>query len=673
MPLFCNILLPLALPKTLTYRLPEELHALAKPGQRAMVRLGKNKILSGIIWEMHDRAPEQEARDILKLIDIDPILEPRQFGLWEWISGYYLCTPGEVMKAALPAFLKEDNRQPARIRKPLDSPKALVIPAKAGTALSPSQQEIINSFKSSLSVKPVHLLHGITSSGKTEIYIHLIEEQLAQNKQVLYLLPEIALTTQIISRLEKVFSGRMLIYHSRFTQVRRLSVWNQVLAGPAGTGQLILGVRSSVFLPFRDLGLIIVDEEHEHSYKQQDPAPRYHARDVSIVLGQMHKVPVLMGTATPSLESYQQAHTGKYQLLELNERFGGIEMPEILLADVRDARKRKKMQGPFSPILLQAIDETLVRGEQVILFQNRRGYSPYIECPECHWIPKCTSCDVSLTYHRITSRLECHYCGYSERIPTRCPKCSSTGLAMRGQGTERIEDDLQLIFPEAKLARLDLDSTRSVTAYSRILTDFEKGNIDILIGTQMISKGLDFNNVNLVGILDADQLLNYPDFRSFERSFQMMTQVSGRAGRRNRQGLVVIQCSDPSHPVLKQVLENNLPQFYRTELSERQQFGYPPYTRLIRLNLKHPDASVVAEAAADLATLLKEALPGRIMGPNPPVVSRIQGKYIQTILIKMERSHELILQKKSLASLIRNFESKKLYGSLVVQADVDPL
>lgn len=669
MELYADILLPLALRGTLTYRLPEEMHPQAKPGIRAMVPLGKNKVLAGIIWEIHSRTPEREVRSVISLTDTEPILEKRQFGLWEWMANYYLCSPGEVMKAALPAFLKEDKRK--RPRAPKQSGQE--DPANINLApLSDTQAEIFEKLRKHPGNK-VSLLHGITSSGKTEIYIHLIADQLAQNKQVLYLLPEIAITTQIISRLERVFGNRLLVYHSKFTQVKRLSVWNRVLAGQENGGQLILGVRSSVFLPFSNLSLIIVDEEHEHSYKQQDPAPRYHARDVAIVMGQIHKSQVILGTATPSLETYHQAHTGKYELLELNERFGGIQMPEMILADARDARKRKKMQGPFTPELLHALDETLINGEQAILFQNRRGYSPYIECQECRWIPRCPSCDVSLTYHRTGSRLECHYCGHTQRVPSSCPNCHSTGLTMRGQGTERIEDDLQIIFPNARLARLDLDSTRSVSAYSKILADFEKGDIDILIGTQMISKGLDFSKVNLVGILDADQLLNYPDFRSLERSYQMITQVSGRAGRRAKQGLVVIQCSDPSHPVLQQVINNNLAQYYRTELTERQQFGYPPYTRLIRINLKHPDAATAAQAAQDLSIQLRKLLPGQVMGPHPPLVGRIQGKYIQTLLIKLERNQELILKKNRLASLIQTFEERKQYGSLVIQADVDPL
>jgi len=669
--IYADILLPLALPETLTYRLPEELYPVAKPGQRVMVHLGKKKILTGLIWRIHFTPPSFESRDIIRIIDEAPILDDRQFTLWEWIAEYYLCTLGEVMKAALPAFLKVDNRDPKRIRKP--QPITDIRQPITLLPLSPLQQQVLLNIKAGFPLTPVHLLHGITSSGKTEIYIHLIKEQLEQNRQILYLLPEIALTTQIIVRLQNVFGGRVLVYHSRFTQVRRLKVWNQILAGPDGQGQLILGVRSSVFLPFRDLNLIIVDEEHEQSYKQQDPAPRYNARDVAIILGNIHKALVLMGSATPSIESYQKAHSGKYHLHELNERFGGIARPEILLADSRDARKRKKMQGPFTPLMLKAIDETLIKNEQAILFQNRRGYSPYIECQECKWIPKCQNCDVSLTLHRAQSKLECHYCGYAEHIPTRCPSCSSSGLATRGLGTERIEEDLQLLFPDARLARLDLDSTRSTSAFSRILTDFELGTTDILIGTQMVSKGLDFSKVSLVGIMDADQLLNYPDFRSYERSFQLMTQVSGRAGRRDTQGTVVIQCSDTTHPVIQQVLANNLAGFYQNELNERQQFGYPPFTRLIRFNIKHTDIKVVAEAAADLAYELKQALPGRVMGPQSPVVSRIQGKHIQNILIKLERNPELLIRKKAIASLIKNFIDKKTYGSLVIQADVDPL
>jgi primosomal protein N' (replication factor Y) len=668
---YADILLPLALPETLTYRLPEELLASAEPGRRAMVHLGKTKVITGIIWRIHEEKPSFEARDIISIIDEKPILDPRQFTLWDWMAGYYLCTPGEVMKAALPAFLKADDRDPKRVRKSKAAPeerRTNEIPV-----LSPAQQKVLEDLRAGFSKTPVHLLHGITSSGKTEIYIHLIEEQLNLNRQVLYLLPEIALTTQIILRLEQVFGDRVVVYHSRFTQVKRLKVWNRVLAGPEGHGQLILGVRSSVFLPFRDLSLVIVDEEHEQSYKQQDPSPRYNARDVSVILGNIHNAPVLLGSATPSIESYVHAHSGKYMLHELNERYGGIDRPEILLADAKDARKRKKMQGSFTPLLLQAIDETLVRKEQVILFQNRRGYSPYIECSDCRWIPKCKNCDVSLTLHRSLNKLECHYCGYSERVPNRCPACSSTNLNTRGLGTERIEEDLQLLFPDARLARLDLDSTRSATAFSTILTDFEQGRTDILIGTQMVSKGLDFSRVSLVGIMDADQLLNYPDFRSFERSFQLMTQVSGRAGRRDTQGLVVIQCADPDHPVIRQVMDNDLEKFYLQEVSERKMFGYPPFTRLIRFNLKHADRKVAEEAAVDLAARLRQALPVKVLGPLEPIVGRIQGKYIRNILVKLERNAGLQNRKKEIASLIRKFTAEKTYGSLVIQADVDPL
>jgi primosomal protein N' (replication factor Y) (superfamily II helicase) len=668
---FADILLPLALPETLTYKLPGELYSIAKPGQRVMVNLGKNKIITGLIWQIHNHQPSFDVRSIISIVDETPIIHDLQFVLWEWIANYYLCTPGEVMKAALPAFLKADNRDPKKVRKTklsTDLSQSINI-----APLSPLQQKTLEDIKNGFLKTPVHLLHGITSSGKTEIYMHLIQEQLIQNRQVLYLLPEIALTTQIIVRLQKVFGESVLVYHSRFTQVKRLWVWNQVLTGPNGRGQLILGVRSSVFLPYKDLGLIIVDEEHEQSYKQQDPAPRYNARDVAIVLGSIHKTPVLMGSATPSIESYQQAHSGKYHLHELNERFGGIARPEILLSDSRDARKRKKMQGSFTPLMLKAIDNTLVNKEQVILFQNRRGYSPYIECMECQWIPKCQHCDVSLTLHRAQSKLECHYCGYAVRVPNRCPACSSTNLSTRGLGTERIEEDLQLLFPDARLARLDLDSTRSTAAFSNILMDFELGKTDILIGTQMVSKGLDFSKVSLVGIMDADQLLNYPDFRSYERSFQLMTQVSGRAGRRDTQGTVVIQCSDPGHPVIQQVMDNRLTEFYKNELSERQQFGYPPYTRLIRFNIKHSDLKVVSEAASDLALELKNALPGKVLGPQTPVVSRIQGKHIQNILIKLERNSELLIRKKAIASLVKKFIDRKTYSSLVIQADVDPL
>ncbi|MFO7616484.1 MAG: primosomal protein N', partial [Bacteroidales bacterium] len=459
MALYADILLPLALPQVLTYGIPAESAADAAPGKRVMVQLGKSKVLAGVIWEIHRRAPVQEARPILRIVDDQPVLDPTQFKLWEWMADYYLCTRGEVMKAALPSLLKTDKQEvrrgepKSRSRKPATS-EAIPDPQQTDPELSPlttAQQGVADQFGLNISKQRVQLLHGITSSGKTEIYIHLIAEQLRQNRQVLFLLPEIAITTQIISRLESVFGPRLLIYHSRHTPVRRLKVWNRVLEGPQGNGQLILGVRSSIFLPFRNLGLIIVDEEHEHSYKQQDPAPRYHARDVAIVLANLHQVPILMGSATPSLESWNAAHSGKYALLELNERFGGVGMPEMMVTGTTEARKRKQMQGSFTPLLLKAIDEALTNGEQVILFQNRRGYSPYIECTDCRHIPKCVSCDVSLTYHRSTAQLECHHCGYRIRVPQRCPECSSTGLTTRGLGTERVEDDLQLLFPAARL------------------------------------------------------------------------------------------------------------------------------------------------------------------------------------------------------------------------------
>ncbi|MDD2570391.1 MAG: primosomal protein N' [Bacteroidales bacterium] len=681
MTLFADILLPLALPKVLTYSIPEELSGDAAPGQRVMVQLGKSKILAGLIWKIHQDAPTQDARPIIRIVDEKPILEPRQFEFWEWMATYYLCTPGEVMKAALPSLLKTDRLETRRKTAGPKSKKNIInetTPEEQQnepvvSPLTPSQQAVFEEFKINIENKRVQLLHGITSSGKTEIYIHLIAEQMRQNRQVLFLLPEIAITTQIISRLESVFGDRLLIYHSRHTPVRRLKVWNRILEGPQGSGQLILGVRSSVFLPFSNLGLIIVDEEHEHSYKQQDPAPRYHARDVAIVLANLHQVPVLMGSATPSLESWYAAHGGKYALLELNERFGGVEMPEIIISGTNEARKRKQMQGSFTPLMLKAIDETLTHGEQVILFHNRRGYSPYIECSECKYIPKCVSCDVSLTYHRTSRMLECHHCGYRIRVPDRCPECGSTGLTTKGLGTERVEDDLQLLFPSARIGRLDLDSTRKASSYEQILTSFESGEIDILIGTQMISKGLDFSRVNLVGIINADHLLNFPDFRSHERSFQLMTQVSGRAGRRQTRGLVVIQVSDPEHPVVQYVAGNNLSGFYHSELEERRLFSYPPFSRLIRITLKHSKAETAAIAAKDLGTRLRASLGTRVLGPQVPLIGKVQDRYLQTLLIKLERSSELTHRKNSIASHIKEVETSKAYGHLIIQADVDPL
>ena len=475
--------------------------------------------------------------------------------------------------------------------------------------------------------KSVCLLHGVTSSGKTEVYIHLIDEVIRQGKQVLYLLPEIALTTQITERLRRVFGTRLGIYHSKFPDAERVEIWQKQL-GDKGY-DIILGVRSSVFLPFRNLGLVIVDEEHENTYKQQDPAPRYHARNAAIVLAAMYGAKVLLGTATPSVETWYNATNGKYGLVELKERYQEIRLPEILPVDIKELHRKKRMIGQFSPLLIQYIREALDQKEQVILFQNRRGFAPMIECRTCGWVPKCKNCDVSLTYHKGINQLTCHYCGYTYQLPRSCPACDGVELVNRGFGTEKIEDDIKIAFPEASVARMDLDTTRTRSAYEKIIADFEQGKTDILIGTQMVSKGLDFDHVSVVGILNADTMLNYPDFRSYERAFQLMAQVAGRAGRKNKQGRVILQTKSIDHPIIAQVMANDYEQMVAGQLAERQMFHYPPYYRLVYVYLKNRNEILLEQMADVMAGKLRTVFGARVLGPDKPPVGRIQTLFIR--------------------------------------------
>jgi len=539
--------------------------------------------------------------------------------------------------------------------------------------LSDNQLVAFNSIKKHFLEKDIVLLHGITSSGKTEIYIHLIEEQLRQGKQVLYMLPEIALTTQIILRLQNHFGAVTGVYHSRFNDQEKVEIWKKVAGKDPETGyRLILGVRSSVFLPFSNLGLVIVDEEHDGSYKQHDPAPRYHARDSAAILAGLHKAKTLLGSASPSLESYSNTINGKYGLTELKERYGLIKLPEIIVANTREAYRKKLMVSHFTPELLNAIDNALARNEQVILFQNRRGFSPYIECPECGWIPVCTQCAVNLTYHKGISRMVCHYCGYTTGIPSSCGSCGSPGLATRGFGTEKIEDEIKIVFPSAAVGRMDQDTTRSKNSFNRIIKAFEDHQIDILIGTQMISKGLDFENLTVVGILNADNLLNYPDFRAHERSFQLMEQVSGRAGRRKKQGRVIIQTSDPANKIIRLVLRHDYEGMYRMQALERMAFSYPPFCRLVRINLKHRERATLNSFADILGNDLRSVFGKRMLGPEFPVISQIQLWYIKTILIKIEKEKPLAKAKEMIAEAIGRLEKEKGASGLRIAVDVDP-
>ena len=537
--------------------------------------------------------------------------------------------------------------------------------------LSTTQQDAFNQIQFSFLKKNVTLLHGVTSSGKTEIYIHLIQQALEQKKQVLYLLPEIALTVQMMERLQRVFGNRLGIYHSKYADAERVEIWQKQLS--QNPYDVILGARSAVFLPFQRLGLVIIDEEHETSYKQQEPMPRYHARSAAIMLAQMLGAKTLLGTATPCVETYHNAKTGKYALVELFQRYQGIELPEIQIVDIKDLQHRKMMNGPFSPLLLNKVREALERGEQAILFQNRRGYAPVIECKQCGWVPHCQHCDVSLTLHRSLNQLTCHYCGYTYQVPTECPNCGCTQLQTRGYGTEKIEAEVRDIFPEARIARMDLDTTRSRHAYERIISDFSAGRTNLLIGTQMISKGLDFDKVSVVGILNADTMLNYPDFRAYEHAFMMMSQVSGRAGRKGRRGLVILQTKSPDLPLIQQVVHNDYSAFYRSLIAERQQFHYPPYYRLIDVYLKHRSDSVVETASIEFAGWLRHWFGTRVLGPDKPSVAKVKSLSIRKLVLKFEQGINMTEVRKYLALAQQQMLQDKRYSSLQIYYDVDPL
>ena len=537
--------------------------------------------------------------------------------------------------------------------------------------LSQPQQEAFNQIQFSFLQKNVTLLHGVTSSGKTEIYIHLIQQALDKHQQVLYLLPEIALTVQMMQRLQRVFGNRLGIYHSKYSDAERVEIWQKQLSGYPY--DVILGARSAVLLPFQNLGLIIIDEEHVTSYKQQDPAPRYHARSAAIMLAQMYGAKTLLGTATPSLETYHNAKTGKYGLVELFQRYKGIELPEIQVVDIKDLQHRKMMNGLFSPLLLNKVREALERGEQAIIFQNRRGYAPMIECKQCGWVPHCQHCDVSLTLHRNMNQLTCHYCGFTYQVPTECPACGCRELQTKGYGTEKIEDQVRDIFPEAHIARMDLDTTRTRNAYERIISDFSSGRTNLLIGTQMISKGLDFDKVSVVGILNADNLLNYPDFRAYEHAYMMMAQVSGRAGRKGKQGLVILQTKSPNIPLIQQVVHNDYAGFYRTMIAERQQFNYPPYFRLIYVYLKHRTDAVVETAGIEMASRLRQWFAARVVGPDKPSISKVKSLSIRKVILKLELGINMPEVRKYLALAQQQMLQDKRYSSLQIYYDVDPL
>lgn len=818
---FVDVILPLPLQACFTYALPPEMDGQVQIGCRVVVSFGRKKFYTGIVRNVHYLKPQEyEVKEVSAVLDEHPILVPLQFRFWEWLADYYLCTQGDVYKAALPSglklesetvveynpdfeateplsereqkvldllavepeqtvtrlekesglknilavvksllekdalFVKEElkrtykpktetrvrlteaacnerrlhfffdelqRRAPKQLdllmkyielsgclggREVKEVSKAELLKRSGATPavfsglvdkgvfevyqqevgrletvsqavmslneLNVHQQRAFDEIRASFRVKNVCLLHGVTSSGKTEIYIHLIDETVRQGKQVLYLLPEIALTTQITERLKRVFGSRLGIYHSKFPDAERVEVWQKQLSHEPY--DIILGVRSSLFLPFQRLGLVIVDEEHENTYKQQDPAPRYHARNAAIVLASMCGAKTLLGTATPSVESwYNATEGGKYALVELKERYKEIQLPEIIPVDIKELQRKKRMNGPFSPLLLQYVREALEQKEQVILFQNRRGFAPMIECHTCGWVPKCKNCDVSLTYHKGLNQLTCHYCGYTQPVPRQCPACEGVDLRNRGFGTEKIEDDVKAIFPEARVARMDLDTTRTRTAYERIIHDFQQGRTDILIGTQMVSKGLDFDHVSVVGILNADSMMNYPDFRAYERAFQLMAQVAGRAGRKNKRGRVVLQTKSIDHPIIPQVMHNDFEGMVVGQLAERQLFRYPPYYRLVYVYLKHRNEQLLDVMAQTMAAKLRAVFGARVLGPDKPPVARIQTLFIRKIVLKIETNAPMARARQLLVQVQQEMVAEDRFKSLIVYYDVDPM
>ena len=538
--------------------------------------------------------------------------------------------------------------------------------------LNEAQTEAYNHILVQMMGHPVTLLHGVTSSGKTEIYIHLIQKAINEHKQVLYLLPEIALTVQITERLKAVFGNRLGIYHSKYSDAERVEIWQKQLS--SNPYDVILGARSAVFLPFHRLGLVIIDEEHEQSFKQQDPAPRYHARSAAIVLAQMYAgAKTLLGTATPSMESYYNAKQGKYGFVELSRRYKDIQLPSIEVVDMKDLYRRKMVSGPFSPRLLSAVRGALERGEQAILFQNRRGFAPMIECRQCGWVPKCPNCDISLTYHKSMNYLSCHYCGYTMKVPEQCPCCESKDIRGRGYGTEKIEDEIRSIFPEARIARMDLDTTHTRNAYERLINDFSTGKNNLLIGTQMVTKGLDFGKVSVVGILNADSMLNYPDFRAYEQAFMMMSQVSGRAGRKGKRGEVILQTKTPDLPVIQYVVHNDYPTFFKELLDERCEFHYPPFYHLVYVYLKHRDENIVNTAGVELGSRLRDIFGTRVLGPDKPAVARVKTLSIRKIVLKLENGIDYPRVRQYLRGVLDAMMKDKRYGALQVYYDVDPL
>jgi len=828
--IFIDVIVPLSVANKFTYRIPKELNESIAIGKRVIVQFGKSKFYTAIVYHIHHNPPKDYAAKYIEtILDDEPIVTTAQLQLWDWISQYYLCNPGDVMNAALPSGLKlsstshitlntnfsldevdyhyfterehtvlealqmnaslsfedvsvmlslktiqafvnglikkgaiviyeeiKDKYKPKLVdyiginnnlltnelllKETLDTlekkafKQAEVLLAvyhllktdetakqlglvkkqvllktfdtsvikglvkkdilveteietsrllfdhreKSTKSLNQFQQQALQEIETQFETKQAVLLHGITGSGKTEVYAELIAKVIAQGKQVLYLVPEIALTTQLINRIRAVFGNSVGIYHSKFSENERVEIWNSILQEKDGKHEakhfnIVLGTRSALFLPFNNLGLIIVDEEHDNSYKQQDPAPRYHARDAALYLANLHKAKVLLGTATPSFESYYNALHNKFGLVRLAERFGKATLPHTVVCDLKKETQQQQNKSIFSHQLINAITEALQKKEQIILFQNRRGFAPYTECSACHWIPHCTHCDVALIYHKQTNKLSCHYCGYTMQPPTSCNACGNNNLKYKGFGTEKIEEEIELLFPSAKIARMDLDTTRSKYAYKQLIDEFELGNIDILVGTQMVTKGLDFDNVSVVGVLNVDSVLNFPDFRSYEKAYQLIVQVSGRAGRKEKAGTVYIQTNQPEHEVINHVLSNNYLQFYQSQINEREQFHYPPFTRVIELSVVAKDINVVNDIAEQLANQLKPLFGGMLLGPEFPLVAKIKDQYHKRVLLKINREYSPTQVRNLLKQEIDTLQYNNKKSIYRLQIDADPV
>lgn len=819
--LFAEVIVPLAVQGSFTYSVPPSMQQELRVGSRVLVQFGRRKTYTAIVTQLHYHKPEgYEVKEILEILDNEPIVKHPQLEIWQWIADYYLCTIGEVYKAAVPTGLKmesetfitvdrdweetpddrlsereevvlgyasqhdrsqvdeiarttgyknilpiinslldrgaihvservvdnyrpktetcvrlaieagdedglhrlfdlvgrakkqeslllayldlshwmqggevrevtkaellgrADSTQPVLkaavdkgiftvYKKEINRFANLICGMQNAPVLTPEQTRAYNEVHASWKDHSVTLLHGVTSSGKTSIYIHLIQDALNKGCQALYLVPEIALTTQLTQRLQKVFGDRLLIYHSKFSDNERVDIWKRLLT--SNEPMVVIGVRSSVFLPFGNLGVVIVDEEHDSSYKQQDPAPRYNGRDAAIIVASMHGAKTLLGSATPAIETFYKARTHRFGLVSLLTRYEGMQLPSVKVIDTKTARKNHEMSGMFSNELVRECRHALQDGKQVILFQNRRGYAPMVRCKQCAWIPRCVNCDVSLTYHKHIRTLSCHYCGHSMTLPDICPVCGQPTIEIVGYGTERIEDEIDQVFPDEKIARMDLDTTRSKNSYERIINDFSEHKADILVGTQMVSKGLDFDGVNVVGILNADTMISFPDFRSHERAFNMMEQVSGRAGRKDTQGLVVMQTSDPTHPVVKFVQKHDYFGFFDYEIADRQKFLYPPFTRIINIYMKHRDERSVAELSVDFARRLRAIFGTRILGPEPPLVGRVQQLFIRQIVLKMETEASMKKVKGYLRQVYEEaIKSDARMKSCTIYFDVDP-